>query len=611
MLWIAFLLVTLAVGFLFLSAFRAKLAGLEKLCVALTAGFALTAAGSFCLALLFGLPWGAYLFAVLAVALVAWSWKRVDWSLSIAPVPLVAFILVLAASFLMCGRIHFDEVDGGWVAGATVFGDLMYHSTVASSFAYGNNFPAQEIVYAGEPLRYHLFTDFYTAELMALGLDLRWAMVAVNALFTAMLAALLYYASQRIVPGKWAGAAAAVLVLFSGGIAVWQGYHAGMDFPQLSRAVYDLYHGTYGMVNVLLTVWAQRVLLTGLCVFLAALALVFDGINWTAGKGDDDYRLVAAGGVLTGLCLLTNFYVFAAAWLILPFAVLIAARSRIKGLAAFVVPAFLLALPALPLVLSHTAGYPKVNMFWMSDSLEQSLVKWVAELGFFLPLLIAGLALTTGRNRLFYLAPLAIVVLINVFQFQPNEGDNHKFIVVWLVASAPLAGLVFQRMAEQGRVSATLAVLLLALASVTGIMNVAFEWDTRYTQVQPTYFAFADYLKANTDPHAVFVTDPSHVHPVTSLAGRPIVEGPYAWTYPHGYDYGTREADVRAIYAGAPNAAELLEKYHARYVVLGPLEAGMDANEAFLDGPAFNKTFDAELNGSRWRLYEFRQWNAS
>ena len=49
-----------------------------------------------------------------------------------------------------------------------------------------------------------------------------------------------------------------------------------------------------------------------------------------------------------------------------------------------------------------------------------------------------------------------------------------------------------------------------------------------------------------------------------------------------GIDYAPREAELRRMYAGAPDAESLLAKYGIEYAVVGPLERGaMPINEQF------------------------------
>ena len=54
----------------------------------------------------------------------------------------------------------------------------------------------------------------------------------------------------------------------------------------------------------------------------------------------------------------------------------------------------------------------------------------------------------------------------------------------------------------------------------------------------------------------------------------------HIWT--HGIDSGSREAEIKKIYAGAPDAPALLRKYGVDYVVVDPQERSvMAVNDAF------------------------------
>ena len=54
----------------------------------------------------------------------------------------------------------------------------------------------------------------------------------------------------------------------------------------------------------------------------------------------------------------------------------------------------------------------------------------------------------------------------------------------------------------------------------------------------------------------------------------------HIWT--HGIDSGAREAEIKRIYSGAPDAAALLAKYGVDYVVVDPQERSvMPVKDAF------------------------------
>jgi hypothetical protein len=62
------------------------------------------------------------------------------------------------------------------------------------------------------------------------------------------------------------------------------------------------------------------------------------------------------------------------------------------------------------------------------------------------------------------------------------------------------------------------------------------------------------------------------------------VRGPTDWLWGHGYEFREREADVRRIYAGAPDALELLGYYGVDYVFVGEAERrDLRADDSFFD----------------------------
>ena len=69
-----------------------------------------------------------------------------------------------------------------------------------------------------------------------------------------------------------------------------------------------------------------------------------------------------------------------------------------------------------------------------------------------------------------------------------------------------------------------------------------------------------------------------------------------------GLEYAGREADIKAIYAGEPDAERLLREYGVNYVLVSPLERSyMPVNDAF-----FGRFKDVGDVGA-YRLYEVAQ----
>jgi uncharacterized membrane protein len=71
------------------------------------------------------------------------------------------------------------------------------------------------------------------------------------------------------------------------------------------------------------------------------------------------------------------------------------------------------------------------------------------------------------------------------------------------------------------------------------------------------------------------------------------------WLWSYGINYAQREADIASIYQGGPNTLDLLRRYHAQYVVIGPDEiANQHANIDY-----FNARFPVLLRTQSYTIY--------
>jgi len=94
---------------------------------------------------------------------------------------------------------------------------------------------------------------------------------------------------------------------------------------------------------------------------------------------------------------------------------------------------------------------------------------------------------------------------------------------------------------------------------------------------------FAQMVIENTDPASLILHAPTHNHPI-ALTGRRSLMGYPGHVWSHGLDPGTREADMKRMYAGGPDATALLKKYGIDFVVLGPPELRqMNPNTRFFE----------------------------
>ena len=102
-----------------------------------------------------------------------------------------------------------------------------------------------------------------------------------------------------------------------------------------------------------------------------------------------------------------------------------------------------------------------------------------------------------------------------------------------------------------------------------------------YQEFDRNGLTFAEIIKQQTPPRAMILHAPIHNTPIF-LTGRRSVMGYPGHIWTHGIDSGSREAEIRRIYEGAPDAPALLAKYGVDYVVVDPQERSvMKVNDEF------------------------------
>ena len=179
------------------------------------------------------------------------------------------------------------------------------------------------------------------------------------------------------------------------------------------------------------------------------------------------------------------------------------------------------------------------------------------------------------RNRLLAAGAFLILLVAELFLFQPNEYDNNKLIYVWFLLCLPMAadyalGL-FERLRGMGGRRA-LAALFLTACFLSAGLTVAREAVSDYQAYSREDIAVAAFVKENTPEHSVFLTGTQHLNPVASLAGRTIVCGSDLYLYYHGFTTTGRKQEVQAFYEAPADNLSLLKRYGVAYVYLSPSE---------------------------------------
>jgi hypothetical protein len=557
-----------------------------------------------------------------------------------------------------------DVPEGIFTGVLNNFGDLPFHLSVISSFAYGNNFPPDDPTYAGVRFTYPFLTDFVSAIFVRCGADLRQSMFIENFVVALAFVGLLHRWALEMLRDKLAAVITPILVLLSGGfgwVLLWkQATDKNKDswlgiLQNLPPSFTVIPETTWRWGNAVSTLLIpQRGFLLGL-----PLAVIVFTQWWLSGeveskkeKGERDdqskksghkktsqkkskdnsppqvahgrssafpssffhspsVRRMIAAGVVAGLLPLVHAHSFVVVMVV--GACLAVLQQRWRDWITFFFVASFIALPQLWWSTHHSAVDAGKFFDWQfgwDHGQENAVWFWFKNTGLFIPLTVAAILwrkkkepLVSRRLLIFFLPFTLCFIIPNVLKLAPWIWDNIKVLFYWWLASAPLVALLLARLWRQGGLKRAIALTLFVCVTLAGALDVSaiVLRSSRYEVFNAEGIKFAELIKQRTAPRAMVIHAPVHNHPVFLTGRRSLMGYPgHVWT--HGLEFAPRESEIRRVYAGAPDAAAILRKYGVDYVVVSPLERNiMNVNEQF-----FSK-FEIVGEVSAFRLYKITQ----
>ena len=517
---------------------------------------------------------------------------------------LLPFVILVAVSALLFGRVLFEKQHGLYTGFANNLGDLPFHLQVTNSFAKGNNFPPEDPVFAGAPLTYPFMADFLSAILVSSGYSLRASLFVPNMLLLLSFVILLRSWTIELTDNRLAGFLAPLLVIFSGGLG-WMmiisdvRHNGGHLFHYLLNLPHDftiLPGHTWRWGNSLTTLLVpQRSLLLGLPVAVLVfrqwwIALRDFLLSPEVEPSHSAMRRQIAAGILCGLLPLIHTHIFLGVVGVAASAALLSRCWRLW--LAFFIPMALVASPELLWLIrgigSRAHVFFAIHAGWDHGDLNPAWF-WLLNTGLFIPLLLVAFMgrrpeYATPKRLLLYYSPFLLCFIIpNLIKLAPWIWDNIKVLFWWYVASAPLVALLLARAIKAGGSARWLAAGALATLTLAGGLDIlrVVSGATEYREFDPSGVAIAKLISDRAAPRAVVLHAPTFNSPVF-LTGRRSLLGYPGWMWSRGLNVSQRQAEIGRMYAGAPDADALLRRYAVEYVLIGPEElTAMKANNEF------------------------------
>lgn len=322
------------------------------------------------------------------------------------------------------------------------------------------------------------------------------------------------------------------------------------------------------------------------------------------------WRWFLAAGAVAGLLPYAHLGTLLALALVTPALFLLFPRREwLIFFAAWV----LIAVPQLLLQGGAGSGHSEWYTGWMAhvDPAHADSIPWfwLKNLGLIIPLLLIALCsrrLVSPMAQRYLWAFMPLFVVANVVSFDPTgPWNNLKVLIYWYLGACVLVGALVARAWRSS--PAPLARFLIGGALLTMTLSGALmhlhqlRGLDSYELFSTDELRFAERVRAETPPHAIFATGFEHNPVVTALAGRQVLLffPPYLVSW--GIDSRQREQDVRDLFAFAPDTPAIIAKYQIDYVVIGPSEEQLKPNV-----DAFAATYPLAIETETYKVFDVR-----
>ena len=424
------------------------------------------------------------------------------------------YVAVAVILWRVFDRAMIESPEGLSTGVLNNFGDLPFHISVITSFAFGKNFPPEDPTYAGVHFTYPFLTDFVSAIFVRCGASLRESMFIENFVIAFAFVGLLHRWALELLKDRLAAIATPLLVLLNGGfgwVLLWtemKQSDTGLfgALKALPPSVTVIPNTTWRWGNAISTLLVPQ---RGMLLGLALAVIVFTQWWLSEEKGEQakgglgkrkkfqkknapassatpvplfplypfslsQSRMVAAG-LVAGSLPLVHAHSFMVIMVV--GACLTLLQRRWRDWIVFFGFAALLALPQIWWSTHDSAVDAKTFFEWhfgWDRGNENAVWFWLKNTGIFIPLIVWAI-LWRGKNYLIprrllvYYLPFTLCFIIpNLIKLAPWVWDNIKVLYYWWLASAPLVALLLARLWQQRGVKRFIALALFVAVILAG-----------------------------------------------------------------------------------------------------------------------------------------------
>jgi DNA-binding beta-propeller fold protein YncE/cbb3-type cytochrome oxidase subunit 3 len=270
-------------------------------------------------------------------------------------------------------------------------------------------------------------------------------------------------------------------------------------------------------------------------------------------------------GILLGLLPMFNSAVFLTAAAVLGVLFLL---FSLRG--QMLVLAVTAGVVALPQMLYLSTGSGRVQMpkllhwgYTIDHPTAANVTKYLGfTFGFKWLLIALALVLAGSLQRRFFLAALSLIAVAFSFQFTIEVLANQKFVHIWVIIANLFVAFGLWRLWRFSLGGSTVpgklaASVLFLLVIPGGIIDFFPIHNTGWSEVQYKNDPLIDWLKKNTSPRDIFLTDRFVNHPIL-MAGRRVL---YGWPY-YAWSAGYNASKYDRLYTELFEGKDPWKVYH-------------------------------------------------
>lgn len=444
-----------------------------------------------------------------------------------------------------------------------LYGDTAVHVAYTTKIAYAA-FPPDNPLFANTPLVYPYMPHLTSALFIHFGLPLRLALYVPQFFFVVAMLVLLIKFIRKFC--SWQGTLFAITVFFLGqgwGIIPFiKSWIARESFVAFTQRVGDLTHNdTYGMqfANILTGVLIPgRSMVPGMVIGLIIVLIVLTQRHLR-------YKTTLILGLLLGLLPLWHthsfIYIFITLGWWMVFSMHGSLSDKIKHILLILGLTSVISLPVAINIFERASETSFIYLIsgWMRGE-ENIVTFWWRNSSLLIPVVILVLIKQNLRDRIFFISSFLVFFIANIVSFQPLAWDNIKLLAWVMIFWSILIGRGYDMLGKSNYGKKLIFSLIFVLGMISGIFSLSIPFSESLVLYSQSDIELAEWVKNNTNPKDIFLTQQEHNHPVSNLAGRSVYMGYQGTLWTYGIDYGGREVDSTEVFAGTRDAATLIPK---------------------------------------------------